>query len=524
MMLSVLVACEPQIATEDNLLISIIADGRERTFVLSQSMTVDEFLSQSDINITLSNTDRLSPPRFTQLTDGMKVTIVRVTETSECERVEIPFQREIVQNEGLAPEEERLIRVGQNGVQEVCYRTIYEDGVAQNRIPDSQPTVLTPPLNEVVIVGIRTQVEPLPLVGTLLYINNKNAWVIKGNTTAKRPLTTAGNLDSLVLAASSDGRYAIYTAKTSTEESFLNQLWLIETSGNNAPLELAATNVIHAEWVPQTQDTISYSTGEPQAIFPFWRALNNWWSMQIDLRTGRSLNIRNVVPESSGGLLGWWGTVFRWSPSGERLGWVRADSSGIVTPRGELQPIAQYPFFRTTQNWSWRADLSWSFDGQLLATTIHGAPVGNEPPETSPAFDTVVYDVSGTFQALVAPTAGMWSSPKFSPPVNNPNSEFAHGYLAYLKAREPYNSINGEYDLIVADRDGSNARVIFPRANQAGITTKDFGITPQDFTWSPDANYLAVIYQGNLWVIDVISGASYQMTFDGQSEHPVWAN
>lgn len=522
-MLMFIVACEPQ-APEQSLLITLVADGRERTFVLAQSMTVEEFLVQPDINVTLNSSDRLSPPRFTQLSDGMKITIVRVTESNECERVEVPFQREIVQNEGLAPAEERLVQVGQNGIQEICYRLIYEDGVLQNRIQSGQATVITPPINEVVIVGIRTQVEPLPLVGTLLYINNKNLWVIKGNSTEKRPLTTTGNLDSLVLTASPDGRYALYSAQRNVEEAFLNQLWLIETTGSGNPIELAATNVIHAEWVPQTTDTFSYSTGEPQAIFPFWRALNNWWTMQIDLRTGRSLNIRNVVPESGGGLLGWWGTVFRWSPNGERLAWVRADSSGIVSPRGELQPLVQYPFFRTAQNWSWRADASWSFDSQLIATTVHGAPVGNEPPETSPAFDAAVYDANGSFQATIQPASGMWSAPKFSPAVNDPNSEFPRGYLAYLKARDPYNSINGEYDLVVADRDGSNARVIFPRANQAGVTTRDFGLTPQDFTWNPTASMIAIIYQGNLWVVDVVSGAAHQLTFDGQSEHPVWVN
>jgi resuscitation-promoting factor RpfB len=520
--LFLLSACQSSTPT-DTFLVSLIADGRERTFQLTDSMTVEQFLAQSDINVQIGETDRLTPPRFTQLSDGMRITIVRVTEESECEETTIPFTREVIQNEGLQPDEERIIQIGQNGTQQICYRVIIEDGLRRDRLPVGEPAVLTAPINEVVMVGISADTDPVTINGTLTYINNKNAWVITGSSTTKRPITTTSNLDSLVLDLSDDGRYLLYTADVIGDDSFVNQLWLVDIATEQS-VQLVPTNVLYAEWIPQRANEISYSTSEPQSLFPYWRALNNVLTMEIDPTSGQSLNNSIVVQESSGGLSGWWGTVYSWSPDGTRLAWVRADGMGIVDPEGNLQSYAQYALFRTNQNWSWRANISWSPDSNLVTTTLHGAPLVNEPPEASPVFDTVAIDLNNNFTAQIYGSAGIWSSPKFSPLLNNPTSQFPQGYVAYLQAREPYNSISGEYDLVVADRDGSNARVIFPPSDRVGIKTKDFGITPQDFTWSPDGRQIAVIYEGNLWIVDVITEVAYQLTFDGQSENPVWTN
>jgi Tol biopolymer transport system component len=136
----------------------------------------------------------------------------------------------------------------------------------------------------------------------------------------------------------------------------------------------------------------------------------------------------------------------------------------------------------------------------------------------------VIADITGRFNAEVVNGAGMWTAPRFSPKRSTPDSQFEYGYLAYLRSRDPYNSMNGEYDLVVADRDGSNARVIFPPSNQPGITTQITGLTTEDFTWSPDGRQIAVIYQGNLWMVDVETNVTHQLTFDGQSKFPVWAS
>lgn len=525
LMLVLVTACTSTDSNSVEYVVSLVADGRERTFVLSQPFTVEQFLSQRDVALELGSNDRLTPPRFTQLSDGMRITVVRVREETACSREELPFSREIIQNEGLRPGEERLVQVGRNGLQEVCYRTIIEDNVPRDRMVIGQPTVLSMPINEVVVVGVDQSAAPLDISGTLAYINNNNAWVIRGNTINKRPLEGASNLDSLVFSLSPDGRYLLYTAKPNADEGkFVNWLWLVETSGDVAPRRLIPTDVLYAEWIPSTEPLISYSTGEAQTIFPYWRALNNLWTMKIDLDKNQSLNVRKIVEESSGGLSGWWGTVFKWSPDGSQVAWSRADSVGVVGQDGALVPLLQYPFFRTTQNWSWRANLSWSGDGKLIATTLHGPPIGSEPAEASPVFNVVVTASDASFNGEIANSTGMWTSAQFSPLITRPDQQFPKGYLAYLRARDPYNSVDGEYDLVVADRDGSNSRVIFPASNQPGIKTSDFGLVPQDYTWSADGQHIALIYQGNLWVVDVVSAVAYQLTFDGQSQHPVWSS
>lgn len=520
-LLCFLAACQPR-SQQQNIVVSLVSDGRERIFQYTSPVTVEQFLF--DANAEWDDNDRISHPLFTQITDGMRVTLVRVEETIECQQEEIPYERSIVPSEGLAPNEERLVQAGKNGVQEICFRTITEDGRPGERVRVGQPTIIIEPEDEVIFIGITESIEPIPIWGTLAYINNGNAWVIKGTSTAKRNLTTEGLLDSHVFALSEDGRYLLYTDTNTGDDNFFNQLWLIETSENSQSVKLVPTDVLYADWVPGRANTISYSTGEKQQLPPFWKAFNNLSIIRIDLQTGATLSVEPLIGESLGGLYGWWGTVYEWSPDGRVLAWVRADSLGMVDlESGELlPPILNYPVFNTAQDWSWRANVSWSWDGERLATIIHGPPLGTEPPENSPVFNLLVTNPEGDFEALVYDSVGMWATPKFSPQVTRDGDAFPRGYLAYLRSRRPHNSRTGDYDLVVADRDGSNARVVFPDPNLPGITSSDFGLTPQNFTWSPNGQQIAVVYQGNLWVVDVESGASYQLTFDGRSSNPVW--
>ena len=92
--------------------------------------------------------------------------------------------------------------------------------------------------------------------------------------------------------------------------------------------------------------------------------------------------------------------------------------------------------------------------------------------------------------------------------------------MAYLRARNLANSINqgAEYDLMVADRDGSNARAVFPPPGQSGLNAS------AEPVWSADGSHLAFIYQGNVWVVDVSSGIANQLTLDGAATNPIWTN
>ena len=500
--------------TPSTLLVSLSVDGQERSYPQPIAITVGEFLRQA--NVELGTLDEVTPPLFTQLSDGMRITVARVQETQECENQELPFQENRRLNEGLQPGEEQVAQAGRSGVEEICYRVTVRDGRPQERVP-IRTTVITAPQDAIINVGPSGQLDPVPVEGTLSYISNGNAWVIRGNSNNKRLLTTTGDLDNRVFALTPDGRQLLLS-RTSSDPTFFNQLWLINNTTDTSaePIVLPPQNVLYADWVPSQADTISYSGGEITENSPGWQAYNDLWLMRVDTNTGDSLNARQLVERSSGWLYSWWGTVFQWSPDGSKLAWVRADSMGLVdTESGELQPLLNYPVFSTgRQPWSWRANVSWSPDSNLILTTVHGLPIGSEPAETSPAFHNSIADTTGALKVDVVLNAGIWSKPKYSPRVGE-----AGGYIAYLRARDLANSISesAEYDLVVADRDGSNARVVYPAAGQAGITAN-----APFFTWSPSGTQIAFIYGGNLWVVDVESGVAHQLTLDRGASAPVW--
>lgn len=86
--------------------------------------------------------------------------------------------------------------------------------------------------------------------------------------------------------------------------------------------------------------------------------------------------------------------------------------------------------------------------------------------------------------------------------------------VAFLQAIFPEQSETSRYRVVVMDRDGSNRRTIFP-ANDAP------GLEPQTPAWAPDpidgqsGDFLALIYQGNLWLVDSGNSQAYQVTGDG---------
>lgn len=468
--------------------------------------------------------DRISHPLVAQVADGMLITIRRVSEVEACERQEIPFQRRLAPKEGIPAGGQQLGQAGAVGIREACYRTTLEDDVEVERALIDEPLVIRAPVTEILYTGPEESVTPLALAGRLSYINHGNAWTLKGNTAYKKPLTTNHSLDSLVFHQHGDGTVLVFTDESDSSDDFFNELWLVRTDGSAAPQRLTPTDVLYAEWRPRSRSTLAYSTGERSGDRAGWKALNNLWLMTVELDSGRTLSIEEALPESTGGLYGWWGMHFAWSPSGDLMAWVRPDSIGLVDfQRRRLLTLADYAVFHSATTWVWLSSLSWSYDSKLLASTIHGLPLGNEPAETSPIFDVSVTSADGRFSAPIRTEAGMWAAPAFSGRISFDGNAQGAGYLAWLQAREPRNSMSGEYDLMIADRDGSNQRRLFPAPGEAGIQKHDDGLTPVDFAWSPDARHLAITYQGDIWLVDSVSGEPIQLTFDGGSSNPVWS-
>jgi hypothetical protein len=498
-----------------SIIVALVADGRERTFSYTERVTVDEFLR--DAEITLGELDSVNPPPYTQIDDGLRVTVVRIQEESYCEDTPIPFVRRTVLNEGLAPGEERLGQTGQNGTLQTCYRVQVRDGITRDPVETSR-TTLSVAQDEIVYVGPSGQIDPVVIDGTIAYLSNGNAWMMRGSSTTKRPLTDSGDLDGRTFSLSANGRQLIYTRRTLNtvdNPNAFNRMWMLpEVTLDRPAVQLLPENVLAGGWVPGQENTLSYSTGEARNTAPGWQAYNDLWTMRVDPGTGETLSVRELVERSSGGLYGWWGTTFQWSNDGTRLAWVHADAIGTVDlETGELLPLLNYPVFNTFQQpWSWRSTVSWSPDNSRVLTTIHGAPIGSEPAETSPAFHVAAADTEATFQANIVINAGIWANPKYAP-----TSTDESGRIAYLRCRDFPNCVSdsAQYDLMIADLDGSNPRRVFPSADQPGLTQRDF-------VWSPSGEQIALIYAGNLWIVGVDTGISQQLTLDGGASRPVW--
>jgi len=503
--------------------VTIIVDGQEKTYSYSGGLSVDQVLANAQIE--LGPRDRVSHPVVSPVLDGMRITVRRVSEKQVCEQEAIDFRRRRLPKEGLPAGELLRGQAGIPGLREVCYRILLEDEVEVDREQLGIPTNLREPVDEIIFEGPAERAQPVEIVGRLSYINHQNAWTITSNAANKRALTSAGKLDSLVFQQRRDGAYLIFTSETKETDEFFNEMWLISTDDNAEAIRMTPTDVLVADWRPRTGNRIAYSTGEHAAGSAGPRALNNLWLMSIDLESARTLSIEELLPESDGGLYGWWGLTFTWSPAGDKLAWAKADGFGLVDfENRRLTPLAQYAVFHSAATWVWLTALSWSFDGQLLAGIAHGAPIGDEPAETSPIFDVVVASADGSFSAPLSLAAGMWAAPAFSPDLSARGAEFGLGHLAWLQARAPQNSMSGEYDLILADRDGSNQRRLFPPPGLPGIRKRDFGLTVRQMAWSPDGRFIALIYQGDLWLLEIETAAAHQITFDGGTSNPIWTN
>lgn len=528
-LLGVLAACEDSGSIgQGDLTITVDVDGERLVYRFDRAVSVGQFLGE--IGVTLGEFDEVNPLLQTQVRDGMTITVTRVVQRQECENSDIPPGTERQFTQSLPPGEERIAQTGENGVVQVCYRITEKDGQQTGRVEVSR-IVIKEPRNEIVYVGSQPPETLVPIDGVLTFISGGQAWIIEGNTANLNPLTQEGYLDGRVFDLSADGRGLLYTRRTAdtTDPEFANELWAILDTTAPFPraVQLAPSDVRYAQWIPGGRGAaFSYSTASPSTDGAGWRAYNDLYLMQIDPATGSALaeGFKEIVSANALGIYAYWGRRFAWSPDGEQVAWANADSAGVVNlETGEFETLLTFPEYRPLlERFSgasvWIPTLSWSEDG-YLAITVHGPPYADEAPQDSIIFDVAVINPATDLEINPFLTrGGIWASPTYSPVSAGPGGapEYA---IAYFQARDPLNSPGAQYDLVVADRDGSNARVVFPGADRPGLRPD-----PEDgIAWSPSARQIALIHQGNLWVIDVKTGQAYQITSDGQASRPRWS-
>ena len=194
--LIVLASCRPNAETA-SYDVHIAVDGGKQTYSVAEPLTVDELLANAQID--LGTLDRISHPLVAQVSDGMLITIRRVTEEQACERQEIPFRRRVLPREGIPAGGRQLGQAGAPGIEEACYRILLEDGEEVDRSPMDDPVLVLAPVDEIVYSGPEAMVTPIAIAGRLSYINHNDAWTIAGqhNKQSAADSRTAFGLASL---------------------------------------------------------------------------------------------------------------------------------------------------------------------------------------------------------------------------------------------------------------------------------------------------------------------------------------
>lgn len=504
MVFCLLAACRsPQVKSAD-ITVSITADGQTRLVSAPAGSTVTQAFQSAGISV--GTLDRAEPPLYTVLKNGDAIILTRVKEIFETEEQGIPFERQVVRNESLPEGETRLVQAGANGKQELTYRIVSENDVEISR-SIVKSVILQDAAAEIVMVGAQSSFAPIPVPGKLVYLSGGNAWMIDTSTANRNPLVTTGDLDGRIFSLSPAGNYLIFTRKsTKPADQEINQLWGVRTNGGK-PFNTGIVNVVHfADWIPNTS-SFAYSTVEPRSTAPGWQANNDL--QRYSITTGEK---RKILEANSGGVYGWWGMTFAFSSEG-RLAYARPDGIGLVDLDGKaLKPLLGITPLNTHSDWAWLPSIAWGADGKTLFYTTHASPPSLVSEEDSPFFDISATSFSNDATVQIAEEVGMFAYPSVSS-IQSSSRERLY-QVAYLQAIFPEQSETSRYRVIVMDRDGSNHRAIFPAKDAPGID-------PQTLVWAPAAiegqagDFIAVVYQGNLWFVDSGNGQAYQVTGDG---------
>lgn len=508
---SLLTGCTAPQVTQGMIVVNVIAGDETITVEVPPGSSVEDVLTVS--GLALGSLDRVEPAPYMVLDDGSNVRLIRVEEEFNVEQVVIPFEHQVLRNESLPEGQEYWLQLGQNGLQEITVRQVFEDGVevSSSRV---KSVVIKEPLPQIKMVGVQKPFEPISIPGRLVYLLDGNAWLMEGSTSNRRQVVTTGDLDGRVFSLSPDGNWLLFTRQSQVEDT-INRLWTIRLDGDpGRMIDLKVANIVHfAAWKPGSALTVAFSTVEPRLAAPGWQANNDLG--QLSFAASGFLNpVRYFLEANQGGVYGWWGTDFAWAPDGFSLAYSRPDGVGLLDLQTGLQEtVLEIEPLQTFADWAWVPGFAWGPDGKVLYT------VDYQSQGDAQLFDLVAIPIEVGNPLPLVSQVGMFAYPAASPLREIPSGETAY-QVAYLQALFPSQSETSRYRLMVMDRDGSNRRSLFP--------LEGTGLTPQRIVWSPqslDSNgdhAIAFLFQDNLWLVNATNGETWQITGDNLTSRLDW--
>jgi hypothetical protein len=494
--------------------IEIIIDDNTITVDTEIGSTIQTVLSSQEI--VLNPLDKVDPPVFTVITEPISIEVTRVEEKFETEEIIIPFEQQTVRNEALPERQTILIQPGINGLREITYRLLYENGQLFSRT-EIRILDIVDPKPEIMMVGVQSPFTSIPINGKMIYLSSGNAWMMENQTSNRKPILTNGKLDGRILSISPNGKWLLFT-QISAEDEIINELWVINIEiEESEPVYLKIDNVIHfADWIPGNTLSVLVSTVEPRDVAPGWQANNNLIELTLGA-DGKVLRTEEVIESNSGGIYGWWGTNFQFSPDGKNLAFIRPDALGLVNLKDqELEIVINIIPYQTKSDWAWVSPFSWSKDNRYIYWVDHRADNSLENPELSPFFDLKAVDSENNQSVTAKENVGMFAFPTIIQ-----SSENQEKYqIGFLEAIFPENSESSRYRILIGDRDGSNSQIVFPPNDMQGLE-------PQRIYSSPCSDdqicQFGFIYQGNLWIININEQFStHQITGDGLITRIEW--
>ncbi len=500
----------------------ILFDG-ERRVADTDATTVRQLLQEQ--KIPFSDDDHIDPPLYAQVERSATITITRVQIKTATERIPIPFTRKLVRDEFYPDGKLHLIQLGANGVAEVSFAIIVESGQETGRREISR-RVITPAKDEILAIGTQGSLPTVPISGTVAYIANGNAWVMRQSNTNRRPLITTGDLDGRVFSLSADSRYLLFSRSADENSNSLNLLWLMDTVVlDEAPRALPISDVLYAQLATDAR-SIAYSTGEKTAGAPGWKAHNDLW-LVTDITTTQPTK-QQIWKASMPSAFGWWGANFALSSDARGMAYAFADEIGFVDLAAKPSldnsslryPLKKFPPFTTHADWVWQPQLTWSPDNQFIMAALHSPLDSPNLANDNPTFEVWALSRDGSVAVALAKQTGMWAAPVWSGWDDKRESRIAFGI-----ALSPTDSERSRYALYIMDRDGGNKKQIFPQkaAGSSIPQANENGLTVVQVTWSPNARQLIAVREGDLWLYDLASTRWAQLTANSASALPRWA-